>query len=130
MNANASKSDSLRQPGDFVPVGFNVYFPESNPWPRQIVRLSDAVRAWDGMESRFAVYSDLYDVYLPCKIDVTGRGVRFISNGTYQLTVRVMFENEGPDGYEYDGERQLGNVLLTDPRDLFTIEAAKAALTN
>jgi hypothetical protein len=121
MNANTSTAQ------DFTPTGYNLFFPGSNPWPRGIFRVSDEVRRWDGFESRFAVYSEQHDVYSPCRIEITGRKVLW--NGSYTLTVRVTFEDEGPTGYAYDGVRHLGKIILADRGDFFTIERAREALT-
>ncbi len=100
----------------FPPVGFIVYFPGVNPWPRTIHRVSEECRRWDGTPYRQALYSDRHDVYSYCAIRITGRKVRW--DETYRLTVRVDFEQE-PD--------VLGEMLRIGGGP-FTIDEARAAL--
>jgi hypothetical protein len=103
---------------NFPPMGFNIFFPGVNPWPRSIHGVSEAARSWDGAPYRHALYSDRHDVYSYCAIRITGRKVRW--DETYRLTVRVDFDQE---------QDVLGEILLPCGGP-FTIEEARTALAG
>lgn len=75
----------------FTDTGWTIWQADRNI-ARKLYAVSDNVRSWDNTSARFALYSDLHDVFSYVDVKVTGRKVRWDHNN--RLTVRVVFTDD------------------------------------
>lgn len=94
---------------DFAPTRFSLLIDGGSDLLRNVVRMSDAVRAWDGTDSRFALQSNMdTNVHHGFEVKVTGRRVRLHKWGMAALRVQIRFDGE---------DEWTGADLLADAMD-------------
>lgn len=80
----------------FTTTGFAIYQDEGTDECRRIDTVEPWVRQWDGVESRFALYSFTTRTHGYVSVKVTGRSIRFRpGTGTPFVRAQVTFEHTG-----------------------------------